>query len=154
MSCRLWTGVRLSEMKRAAEEQCVEPSFEGDERWRRDERQMADRSKRELQRLRKRGRRRWRVASVERAARASKRNGSRRLRSMSATRHSSAHNRKASDALCMLVEREVKSFQSFPNHTPRGVMCPRCDFWFWRCIYRLLVYIVRFPSLTYLFLWQ
>jgi len=31
------SGVRLSEMKRAAEEQCVEPSFEGDQRWRSDD---------------------------------------------------------------------------------------------------------------------
>jgi len=31
------TGVRLSEIKRAAEEQCVELSFEADQRWRRDD---------------------------------------------------------------------------------------------------------------------
>ena len=31
------TGVRLSEIKRAAEEQCLELSFEADQRWRRDD---------------------------------------------------------------------------------------------------------------------
>ena len=37
MSRRIRTRVRLSEIKRAAEEQCAEPSFEGDQRWRRDD---------------------------------------------------------------------------------------------------------------------
>jgi len=37
MSRRMRTWVRLSEIERAAEEQCVERSFEGDERWRRDD---------------------------------------------------------------------------------------------------------------------
>jgi len=36
-SSRIRTGVILSEIKRAAEEQCVEPSFECDQRWRRDD---------------------------------------------------------------------------------------------------------------------
>ena len=33
MLLRLTTGVRLSEIKRAAEEQCLWLSFEGDQRW-------------------------------------------------------------------------------------------------------------------------
>ena len=37
MSRRIRTGVSLSEIRRPAEEQCVEPSFEGDQRWRRDD---------------------------------------------------------------------------------------------------------------------
>jgi len=35
VSRKLRTGARLSEIKRAAEEQCVEPLFEGDEQLRR-----------------------------------------------------------------------------------------------------------------------
>jgi len=37
VSRRLRTVVRLSEIKRAAEEQCLQPSLEGDQRWRRDD---------------------------------------------------------------------------------------------------------------------
>ena len=36
-SRRIRTGVRLSEIKRAAEEQCLEPLFDGSQRWRRDD---------------------------------------------------------------------------------------------------------------------
>jgi len=37
VSRRLRTVVRLSEIKQAAEEQCLQPSLEGDQRWRRDD---------------------------------------------------------------------------------------------------------------------
>jgi len=37
VSRRLRTGVRLSEIKRAAEEKCLQSSFEGDQRWRRND---------------------------------------------------------------------------------------------------------------------
>jgi len=37
VSRRIRTGVSLSEIRRPAEEQCVEPSFEGDQQWRRDD---------------------------------------------------------------------------------------------------------------------
>ena len=37
VSCRIRTGAKLPKIKRAAEEQFLEPSFEGDQRWWRDD---------------------------------------------------------------------------------------------------------------------
>jgi len=33
VSCRIRTAVKLPIFKRAAEEQCLQPSFEGDQQW-------------------------------------------------------------------------------------------------------------------------